>query len=655
MNNKKYIEQYALDDAVELAFEIDSYLRTNNPDYDRIYSKVRETQEDLADNIMVGKTDKIKQVFDDMGLTSSDEPLRRLYEYEEKYPHSVQNKKPFLVMIVSRQKQDNNVQYAKWLSLPVSPETFENALMEIGLPENSGRDSYFIGGYKTKYGSLDMYLSENENIDELNYLAGLLDNLSKKEKSVFKAAVNAELHTENAEDLINLAQNTGHYKLVPDIYDWEDYGKYLAKQIGIDVSSLYDIEDYIDFYKYGEDCGEMNNAVLLSNAVLEERETAFSIYYDGNTAEIPKAFRATPLVSDENFIEDKIKRSIELADSLDRFFSAHDMDYAAKYPDGVMAIKLSDSLANGETGYIKEMLADLGQGDNDVLPDELKEYEDKYTPDKYFIYQLKDTDAARNIRFEDLNGLHRTGGFADRSNYELVYSAALLPGNTLEKLYEKFNVNLPRSFKGHSLSVSDIIVLNKGGKETAYYCDSIGFKEVPEFLNYIGTRSAVYSNYAGYTALVGTDDKVYLGKSENYHFRFDAPSYYDNSDKSIIHISDDENMYSFLYGDGWVVSQQEMIDNGTFTQKQYKGFAELKNGVLSTLEVKREITFAGVPFNYLENAEKSEEQNYNQIDGQINNEQPHKAEKPSIRQQLKTAEKEQEHKLKSLQKTEPEL
>lgn len=95
MDNKKYIEQYALDDAVELAFEIDSYLRTNNPDYDRIYSEVRETQEDLADNIMVGKTDKIKQVFDDMGLTSSDEPLSRLYEYEEKYPHSVQDKKPF--------------------------------------------------------------------------------------------------------------------------------------------------------------------------------------------------------------------------------------------------------------------------------------------------------------------------------------------------------------------------------------------------------------------------------------------------------------------------------------------------------------------------------------------------------------------------------
>ena len=48
---------------------------------------------------------------------------------------------------------------------------------------------------------------------------------------------------------------------------------------------------------------------------------------------------------------------MELANSLDRFFVAHDMDYAAKYPDGAMAMKLSESLYNGRTDYIKDMLA----------------------------------------------------------------------------------------------------------------------------------------------------------------------------------------------------------------------------------------------------------------------------------------------------------
>ena len=86
------------------------------------------------------------------------------------------------------------------------------------------------------------------------------------------------------------------------------------------------------------------------------------------------------------------KRHMELANSLDRFFVAHDMDYAAKYLDGAMAMKLSESLYNGRTDYIKDMLADLGQTDDDVLPLELKEYEEKYIPVKYFIYQLKSGD-----------------------------------------------------------------------------------------------------------------------------------------------------------------------------------------------------------------------------------------------------------------------
>ena len=191
-------------------------------------------------------------------------------------------------------------------------------------------------------------------------------------------------------------------------------------------------------------------------------------------------------------------------------------------------MKLSESLYNGRTDYIKDMLADLGQTDDDVLPLELKEYEEKYIPVKYFIYQLKSGDDTRDFRFESLERLHSKGEFADKNNYDLIYSAAYMPSDTLDKLFQRFNIDIPQDFKGHSLSVSDIVVIYGKGEEKAYYCDSVGFKEVPEFLDYIRIRSAVISNYEGYTALVGTDDKVYLGANENYHFMFDAPSYYDN-------------------------------------------------------------------------------------------------------------------------------
>ena len=69
-----------------------------------------------------------------------------------------------------------------------------------------------------------------------------------------------------------------------------------------------------------------------------------------------------------------------------------------------------------------------------------------------------------------------------RDNYELVYSAPLADGESLEDIYRRFNIDHPADFTGHSLSVSDIVVLRHGDTETAHYCDSFGFTEVPEFL-----------------------------------------------------------------------------------------------------------------------------------------------------------------------------
>ena len=70
----------------------------------------------------------------------------------------------------------------------------------------------------------------------------------------------------------------------------------------------------------------------------------------------------------------------------------------------------------------------------------------------------------------------------DRANYELIYSAPLAPGISLEDIWEKFNIDHPKDFKGHSLSISDVVVLHQNGENTAHYVDSAGFQKVPEFL-----------------------------------------------------------------------------------------------------------------------------------------------------------------------------
>jgi len=259
--------------------------------------------------------------------------------------------------------------------------------------------------------------------------------------------------------------------------------------------------------------------------------------------------------------------------------------------------------------------------------------------DTYSIYQLKEGDGTRDLRFEPFDRLQRLGLAIDPVNYELVYTAPITADtDTLEGIYEKFNYYHPEDFTGHSLSVSDVVTLNHDGNETAHYVDRFGFKDVPEFLqsgqeqtdpdiSSVMTVSACRSNYAGMTAFVGADDKIYIGKSENYRCNYEKPSFYDNSDNSLVFVSDNPKMYGFLCGDGWVKSQADMLKEGIFTGADYQEFARVQSEVLKAYPYKdnfTEIKFDGKPFdpspvNYLETAEKSTEQNCNMIDGIINN------------------------------------
>ena len=102
--------------------------------------------------------------------------------------------------------------------------------------------------------------------------------------------------------------------------------------------------------------------------------------------------------------------------------------------------------------------------------------------DHFSIYQLKDDDSLHYIRFEGLTRLHKEGNEVERDNYDLVYEAGLKPGTSLDDLYYEFNMQHPKDFRGHSMSVSDIVVLHKGDEDKAFYVDTFGFTEVPEFL-----------------------------------------------------------------------------------------------------------------------------------------------------------------------------
>ena len=100
----------------------------------------------------------------------------------------------------------------------------------------------------------------------------------------------------------------------------------------------------------------------------------------------------------------------------------------------------------------------------------------------YGIYQLKKSEE-RTYQFMGMREASHFGFEIHGEDYELIYSDRLGMEDTLNSLYEKFNINHPQDFTGHSLSVSDVVVMRKNGESKAYYVDSFGFTELPEFIH----------------------------------------------------------------------------------------------------------------------------------------------------------------------------
>ena len=108
---------------------------------------------------------------------------------------------------------------------------------------------------------------------------------------------------------------------------------------------------------------------------------------------------------------------------------------------------------------------------------------DSHPGDCYAIYQVKHGEGTllRDYAFRSYEELEKDNLSVKRSNYDLCYTAPAAEAVDPEKLYEKFNLDRPGDFGGHSLSVSDIVAIKQNGRVSYYYCDSFGFQELPDF------------------------------------------------------------------------------------------------------------------------------------------------------------------------------
>ena len=100
----------------------------------------------------------------------------------------------------------------------------------------------------------------------------------------------------------------------------------------------------------------------------------------------------------------------------------------------------------------------------------------------FSIYQVPPGPEGRDLRYRSYEELQADGLSVDRKNYQLVYTAPLDKDTTLDEIYRRFNIEHPADYKGHSLSTGDIVVFRQDGKQTAYYVDEgADYRQVPEF------------------------------------------------------------------------------------------------------------------------------------------------------------------------------
>ena len=232
------------------------------------------------------------------------------------------------------------------------------------------------------------------------------------------------------------------------------------------AGALKDSEvDYV-FNNVGFSSASGLYALPVSDAVLQRAEKTL--------AERTQAQAAQRTEKDVIYTMHTNPRSESLADR--SFLQAYEQQ-----PDG-KAIP-GDLLFVGTPEKCRELLQSLNAGD--LTQGEVKAlYAKAQEPDRdtFSIYQLKRGDETRDLRFEPYDRLTAAGHAVNPANYDLIYSAPLAPGTSLEAIFTRFNIDHPKDFKGHSLSVSDVVVLHQNGQDTAHYVDSIGYRQTPEFL-----------------------------------------------------------------------------------------------------------------------------------------------------------------------------
>jgi len=349
----------------------------------------------------------------------------------------------FEAYITNLGKYNEGVLIGEWVGFPATTDEMKDVLDRIGI--NEQYEELFITDYEMPIIGMHGALGEYESLDELNYLAYKIDDMQDYQRDIFEAAIELGDYASSAKDLINLTENLDNYDLLPGVQDDSDLGYYWIEESGIyDLSNMGNLASYFDYEKFGRDIQLDEYGTYTDSGYVRRTGDDFYEEYDGDLDNIPDEYRLTA----ENNV-------------------------------------LSISPKSHETEK---------QSQGRILDN----------PGSYSIYQLKGGDNLHYYRFASYDELKNAGLTVDCKNYNEVYSAELPKHFTADDIFMKFNLYPPPEFEGHSLSVSDVIVMRKNGTEKALYVDIAGYKEIPEFLEPINSiETAEKSTEQNYNMIDG--------------------------------------------------------------------------------------------------------------------------------------------------------
>ena len=225
------------------------------------------------------------------------------------------------------------------------------------------------------------------------------------------------------------------------------------------------------------------------------------------------------------------------------------------------------------------------------------------------IYQIRDDSPGTAYAFRNMNFIESHDLQVRKEDYKLVYVGELQGNVSLEDIFERFNIHRPEDFRGHSLSVSDIVVLNNGDKVTAHFVDSISFQELDSFLDLEehSMEELAYQVGERYFAIQVTEEG-YDYSFYDEEIRLMDGGVYENDEISIEEAADE-----LLEEEGWT---EERVQ-GDYDQLMEK-VEEMDEIVLT------EIQNSQGEYKPLAKVEELEEANYNMIDNVLNNMPPKK-------------------------------